>query len=271
MCVCGKGGCIMFATMESHAVTMESHVVTMESHVVTMELHVVTMESHAVTMELKVVSIEPHVVTMELKVVAMEPHVVTMGSDVVNMESRIGNYGVAYGNYRVVYGNYGVKCGSYGVVCGPGMYFTQRLRVWNSSMLRMECINNKAWPQRFSILNKCYTAKGVLGNNARNGGTSWITQLEWFFSLAQCWRYKVKMVFTCLTQVSHNHGDQAFTLASARHQVISHESSCDPTDLKLCFDLSWCDIKSHKITILRGPWNHMRSEDHKVTWEFCLL
>ena len=85
-----------------------------------------------------------------------------MDSDVVNMESRIGNYGVAYGNY-------GVKCGSYGVVCGPGMYFTQRLRVWNSSML---CINNKAWPQRFSILNKCYTAKGVLGNNDRNGGTS---------------------------------------------------------------------------------------------------
>ena len=91
---------------------------------------------------------------------------VTMDLDVVTKESCIGNYGVAYGNYRVAYVNYGVKCGSYGVVCG--MYFTQRLRVWNSSML---CINNKAWPQTFSNLNKCCTAKGVLGNNARNGGT----------------------------------------------------------------------------------------------------
>ena len=29
----------------------------------------------------------------------------------------------------------------------------------------------QAWAQTFSDLNKCCTAKGVLGNNARNEGT----------------------------------------------------------------------------------------------------
>ena len=58
-----------------------------------------------------------------------------------NYRVEYGNYGVKYGNYRVEYGNYRVKYGNYGVVCG--MYFTLRLRVWNSSMLCMECVNNK--------------------------------------------------------------------------------------------------------------------------------
>ena len=126
---------------------------------------------------------------------------------------------------------------------------------------------------------------GVLGNNARNGGTPWVTTgINSFFRTLLVVRSKwPSPALRKLTQ----------PWESSLHLSLSKTSSdlswwelmwsdwpqvmfwpLMTWEVKTCGMTShatWDYIKSHQITISWGLWNQMRSEDHKVTWEFCLF
>ena len=146
------------------------------------------------------------------------------------------------------------------------MYFTLRLRVWNSSMLCMECVNNKV----SHIIGIFCLTSTILPREY------WITmpemealhvsQLEWFPSPAH-W-CKVKTVFTCLTQVyvvKRSHG-------SSLHLSLSR-------DIK--WSLMWAHVTRWPHVMFRSlpfscvtlchTWSHevKRLQDYEVceiTW-----
>ena len=93
----------------------------------------------------------------------------------------------------------------------------------NSSMLCMECVNNKvSHIIGIPLFNECYTAKGVLDNNARNGGNSQVTTGLISSSCPLLGSVRSKLSSPALHK-SRDHMDQPFTLASAKNQDLSCE------------------------------------------------